>query len=776
MTACVSLANNGNILNDNYSHLQENNENFNKKTWVKKTMKNMTKTTLLLTTILTANISQAVAQENSSENHATTVMERVMVIGSADRAVDLTGSAHFIDKETLDKNNYTDINRVLRQVPGVNIQEEEGYGNRPNIGFRGGRSERSADITLMEDGVLIAPAPYASPSAYYFPRVNRMEAVEVRKGSSTIKFGPRTTSGALNLISSSVPEATEVEALGAYGVDNTVHLQGHYGDSVQFGDGNLGFVVDASHDKADGFKKIDIVGGDTGYSIQDVMGKVKYSTNPAADIFQSFELKLGATQEDSNETYLGLTQDDFDADPFRRYAASQLDQLDTSHRQYQARHFADFGSFDATTTLYHNQFSRNWDRVRNVTIGGVTNGLSASLEDPAFLDALQGGTDLDGSLANNLGFRANKRDYYSTGIQTDLATQFETKSLAHKLEGGIRYHYDKEDRFQHEDRYSITSGVLALTDAGVPGSQADRHSTARATALYVLDEINYNNWTFVPGLRYEHVNTRREDFDTAAVRNNSVDALLPGLGVSYAFDSDVTVFGGIHKGFAPPSPSSTDDEEEESVNYELGARYNNQNLNLEVAGFFNDYSNLLGECTLSSGCSTADVGDQFNAGEVDAYGVEFSVGYDAAPVLNLDEVSVPVSFNYTYTKAEFQNDFVSSFDEWGTVTAGDELPYIPEHQFYVSAGVEAPKWEAQVSGKYVDEMRTTAGSGTIPDGEGTDAHFVVDIAAEYEVMDQTRLFFTADNIFDEEYVAARRPAGARPGKPATAIAGIKFKF
>ncbi len=743
-------------------------------------MKNTVKRALLLTAIMAATVSQVMAEENVSAplDYDKTVMERVMVIGSADSALDLTGSGHFIDKETLDKNNYTDINRVLRQIPGINIQEEEGYGNRPNIGFRGGRSERSADITLMEDGILIAPAPYASPSAYYFPRVNRMEAVEVRKGSSTIKFGPRTTSGALNLISSSVPDTQEVEALAAYGVDNTVHLQGHYGDSVQLGSGNLGFVVDASHDKTDGFKSIDIVGGDTGYSIQDVMGKVKYSTDPAADIYQSVEVKIGATQEDSDETYLGLAQSDFDADPYRRYAGSQVDNMDSNHRQYHVRHFVDFGDVDATTTLYHNQFSRNWYKLHDLQIGGSTVSLSDALADTSSAGylALTGSNDLAGTAADNLTVRANNRNYYATGIQTDLATQFETGLAAHDLEVGLRYHYDKEDRFQQEDLYSITSGVMALTSAGAPGSNANRHATARATSLYLLDEINVNNWTFVPGVRYEHVNTRREDFNSAQIRNNSVDAVLPGLGVSYDFDSDITVFGGVHKGFAPPSPSSTDDEEEKSINYELGARYHDDNFNVEVSGFFNDYSNLLGECTVSSGCTGGSVGDQFNAGEVDAYGVEYSVGYDAALALNLEEVSVPVSFNYTYTQAEFQNDFTSSFDEWGSVTAGDELPYIPEHQFFVSAGVEAPKWEAHVSGKYVDEMRTTAGSGSIPDGEGTDAHFVVDVAAEYEVMNQTRVFFTADNIFDEDYVAARRPAGARPGKPATFLAGVKFEF
>jgi len=88
----------------------------------------------------------------------------------------------------------------------------------------------------------------------------------------------------------------------------------------------------------------------------------------------------------------------------------------------------------------------------------------------------------------------------------------------------------------------------------------------------------------------------------------------------------------------------------------------------------------------------------------------------------------------------------------------------------------APLWELNVSGKYVDEMRTQAGTGSIARGQGTDSHFIVDLAGEYEVIENTRLFFTADNIFDTEYVASRRPAGARPGKPMTALAGIKFEF
>jgi len=735
------------------------------------------KMSILMTTILATASTVAYAQEQNNQeasaNYNAKMMERVMVIGSSDRTNDIAGSAHFIDKEILDNHNYTSIDRVLRQIPGVNIQEEEGYGNRPNIGLRGGRSERSADITLMEDGILIAPAPYAAPSAYYFPRVGRMEAVEVRKGSSTIKFGPRTTSGAVNLISSSIPSKKEGELLTGYGSDDTYRTQAKIGDNI----GNFGYVLDLGHESTDGFKNLDS-GGDTGYSIQDVMGKFRVTTDPSADIYQSLELKLGYTQEDSDETYVGLSDADFAASPFRRYAGSQKDNMDADHKQIHLRHFADFNDFDITTTLYRNEFARNWYKVQAVSVAGDKQNLGGALDSVAHLDALRGLADLDGSTDNNILLRANNRKYYSTGIQSDLATEFELGKTKHSLEVGGRLHYDEEDRFQQEDRYSIIGGAMAITSEGAPGSNANRVGSAKARSLYILDEIDYNNWTFSPGIRYENVTLKRVDHNSSQVRKNTVGAFVPGMGVNYAINENVSLYGGLHKGFAPPSPGSVNDDEEKSLNYEAGIRYSDNGIKAEWTGFFNDYSNLLGECTLSSGCASGTDGEQFNAGEVDVYGFETGVSYDFAALLNSNKhgLSFPTSFNYTYTQAEFKNSFSSSFDEWGNVTSGDELPYIAEHQFFVSTGIVHPKWELHVAGKYVDEMRTQAGKGSIPTGEGTDSNFVVDIAGEYEIHDKTRAFFMVDNVFDETYIASRRPAGIRPGKPLTLFAGIKYKF
>ena len=292
-------------------------------------------------------------------------VERFFVIGSREKQLELPGAGTFLDVEALEEFSYDDIHRVLRQVPGVNIQEEDGFGLRPNIGIRGSGADRSSRITLMEDGVLIAPAPYAAPAAYYFPVTARMHAVEVRKGSSTIKFGPRTTGGALNLISTPVPDDPTASFRirgGEFGlVEGLARAGGTFGQ--------FGILVEGFHAENNGFKELPN-GADTGFDIDDIVVKLRVETKPDAKFEQSFELKLGYNDQTSNETYLGITDEDFAVNPYQRYAASANDQFNSEHYQVQGTHFIRFNdNYDLTTVVYYNDFARDWFKLDDLDFG-----------------------------------------------------------------------------------------------------------------------------------------------------------------------------------------------------------------------------------------------------------------------------------------------------------------------------------------------------------------------------------------------------------------------
>ena len=107
------------------------------------------------------------------------IQDTITIYGSETPKTKVTGSAQYIDELELEKFEYADIQQILRQIPGVSLQIEDGYGLRPNISIRGVATERSGRITLLEDNVLIAPAPYSAPSAYYFPTSGRMTGFEV---------------------------------------------------------------------------------------------------------------------------------------------------------------------------------------------------------------------------------------------------------------------------------------------------------------------------------------------------------------------------------------------------------------------------------------------------------------------------------------------------------------------------------------------------------------------------------------------------------------------
>ncbi|APZ47029.1 TonB-dependent receptor [Polaribacter reichenbachii] len=726
------------------------------------------------------------AQEKKKENSSLDSVQKLdqiivsskAIFGNKFVAKNRTGSAYYLSAKELQKFSFTDINKALRSVPGVSIYEEDGFGLRPNISLRGTSPERSSKITLMEDGVLIAPAPYSASSAYYFSTIARMEAIEVLKGSSQIQYGPFTTGGAINMVSAQIPTEFNGKVRASYGSYNSNQLHAKIGG----GNKTIGYVLEYLNYGSDGFKTLPS-GKNTGFNKNDVVAKIKANLFTNAIVKQSLEFKFQYSDEVSNETYLGLTETDFNNNPFARYASSNEDKMTTDHTQYALTYKIDFSkNLRVTTTAYQNNFARNWYKLNDVTFNGDKQSISNVINNPNIL------TDhfaiINGSInseSDALGIKANNREYTSQGIQTKLDYHWYKGDTFHDLEIGLRYHYDEEDRFQWVDKYSISNtGSLALTTAGVAGTDANRISSAIAFASYVTYKIKFKNWTFTPGIRYENISLEREDFGSDDVnrtgvnlseRENNVAIFIPGIGTNYKFNNDFSIFGGIHKGFSPPG-NQDGQEPEESINYELGTRFTIAGINGELVGFFNDYSNLLGSDLAASG-GTGSL-DQFNAGEVNVNGFELLLNYNFAK--KDAKIALPISFGYTYTNTEFKSNFGSSNDLWGSVTVGDEIPYIPKNQFNIGFSVEHSDFEINLNARYSGAFRTLAGSGDIPDNEKVDSNFIVDASAKYFLTNSLSITANIINILDETYAVSKVPAGLRPGHPFGIYGGLEFKF
>ncbi len=729
--------------------------------------------------LLAANIG--VSQESSDGKDSTTLKTEVLnevivngnaILGSKFEAKNRTGSANYISAKELQKFSYSDISRILRSVPGVNIYEEDGFGLRPNISLRGTSPERSAKINLMEDGVLIAPAPYSAPAAYYFPTIGRMQAVEILKGSSQVQYGPNTTGGAINMISTQIPDQFSGRAVLSAGNFNSKNVQVVAGDSFK----NFGFVSEYYNYNSDGFKNIDGA-GNTGFDKSDYLAKFRINTDEDAKTYQSLLFKIQFSEERANETYLGLTDADFNENPYRRYRASSKDVMDTEHQQYQLTHLLKFSpALSITTTGYVNRFKRNWYKLDDVNLSGRV-GINSVLTDPDIYameyNALLGNTD---TTEDVFGIKANNRKYTSKGIQSIARLHWGSDWLQ-SLELGIRYHEDKEDRFQWVDRYAFQNRELIRTTVGIKGADANRISSAKAIAAHTLYKLNLGGFTLTPGLRYENITLGRINYGAndatrlgidLSERDNQIDVWIPGIGANYTFTENLSVFGGVHKGFSPPGNTEGQDAER-SINYELGTRFNYHGIQGEVVGYYNDYQNLLGSDLAASG-GTGSL-DQFNAGAVRVSGVEVLLNYNLLNKIS-ENFSLPLTFTYTLTDSEFLSSFESDNDIFGEVTAGDEIPYIAKNQFNLNLGLEHEKFGIDIGARYTDAFRTQAGTGAIPLNLRVDSNFIVDLSARYFFNRNITFSTNVINLLDETYAVSRVPAGLRPGHPF----GINFSI
>lgn len=687
---------------------------------------------------------------------------QVVVIEQKDRLLSqVPGAAAFIEPAKLRRIAPLTGNEVFRKISGIHVVDEEGIGLRMNLSIRGLDPDRSANVLVLEDGIPVQLNPYGEPELYYTPSIDRMAAVEVVKGSGQILFGPRTVGGVVNYITADAPASPETRLAVKGGTGGFVSTQIQHGNRVA----GAGIVSNYL------FKRADKI-GTVAFDVHDFSTKINLPTGEKTALAFKFQMY----KETSNSTYLGLTQTMFDAGNFYQIMAPD-DRLDVRRAALSAIHkYFISNKLKLQTTAYAYSISRNWRRQifsSSATAANQTGVIWGNPTVPKGAIFMQ----------NQSGHR--NRNFAVGGVESKLTFDYQFFQKKSQIEAGGRLVVEQA----HEQELL---GNSPKSESGV--LIADERRPGRAASGFVQNKLVFNQkLSFTAGLRLENYHFERQIRmvktaagayrDTNIVAPNSVAALIPGAGFNYILQKRVNVFGGVHRGFAPPAIKNSvsaagqvfELEPQLSWNYELGFRAAlPRGVDFELTGFLLDFQKQVIPVSESSG----GAGSGFaNGGRTLHVGAEGSLRLDFGKIFG-SEHSIYLEANGTFSRATFASDRFVGGEKVNV--RGNFLPYAPQWFSTQTLGWVAPTGlELQLTGNYVGEQFTDVLNSAAPAADGRSgkmpAYFLADATARQR-LGRFVFFAACKNLFDERVLVSRRPTGIRVGVPRLVLCGVECRF
>lgn len=671
------------------------------------------------------------------------------LIGSEEMLRRTPGSYDVLTRADLDRSRVFTSSEALRKVPGVTVRDEEGVGLRPNIGFRGLNPTRSSKVLLLEDGVPVTYAPYGDNASYYHPPIERFDRIEVLKGSSQIAYGPVTLGGVVNYITPEAPNRTSLS------LDLTAGNRDYVNGGATLGGRwrNAGLFGHAVRKQADGSRD------NIESALTDVIGKATWHLGGT----HYLTAKGNYYGEDSQVTYSGLRESEYQSNPRQNpFANDHFDgrRLGAS-ASYQSLLWARVA---ATVQAYVSTFSRDWWRQSS----------NSSQRPNDAADPLCGGmSHLDSTCGNE----GRLRDYSHGGIEA-RGRLMSGGALSQETDFGARVHVERQDRRQE-------NGVTPVARTGVLVEHNAR--TTDALSAFVQHRLMSGRWTVTPGVRVEHISYSRTNRLIDVSGTTRLTEVVPGLGVSFGPSPDVTVFGGVHRGFAPPRAEDVindatggviDLDPERSWNYEGGIRARRGRVQGSVTAFRLDYSNQIVPASLAGGVGAALT----NGGQTLHQGMEAGAHADWRHLRGTSHGVYAAAAVSWVPIARFEGIRTSGVSGFTTVSvSGNRLPYSPELSHTLSLGYRhANGFDVNIESQHLgpqfgDDLNTVAPTADGQRGR-IDAYTYWNMTASTPILRTPgRLFVAVKNLTDRTFIIDRA-RGILPGHPRLMHVGTSWRF
>jgi len=667
---------------------------------------------------------------DSDKDAAPEVVHEVTVRGNkADALKRASGSGTTIGEREIKSAQPESTGELLRRVPGLQLRTEDPMGLRLNLGVRGLSPTRSRLILMEEDGVPVVVSPYGEPELYYTPIVERIQRLDVIKGSDVLRYGPQTVGAVVQMHTfepTMKPAWYVASQVGsrAYGA-----LQARYSGTS----GDIGYVAQIVRKTGDGYRNM-------GFYATDAFGKAVLTNAGVGQL----SLKLGFHDDRARTTYLGLTEAMHRANPrqdtvtpndffaVRRYEASLVHE----------KHFNDRTALRSTLFGYQMQLGQrlqDFDRSDDPAVDYV------SVPDPKALFLRSTSTLRD-------------RRYDVIGLSSELDQRFQTGQLIHRLKVGGRAMLDVARRkLSRGDSPTAESGILLTDDT----------TTIVGLSAWFEDQISITSKLLVtPAFRYEHSNSKKHfhvtgELGQAPVRvdttaSSSAGGAMPGLGLIYGTPK-LNAFGSAYLGYSAPrisqaiTPQGRDANlsAEHSRNYEIGVRRRSEWLRAEANTFLIQFDNqLVSNNPLQGASEFVDGGRTRHLGAEATANVRFGKGLALPFELDLGA-------QYTFVQARFVG---GNYD-------GKTVPYSPLNSANVTLDVAHPMGlSAQLALGYIGSQYTDSDNNVESGPAGLDgvinAYTTLDVNARYRYAPSGVSFgLSVKSLLDRVYISDRLPNG-----------------
>lgn len=708
-------------------------------------------------------------------------LDKISVTGILpDRLESVPGSFNVVDEEALIERRPFSVREALNNVPGINIVGEDAFVLSPNIGIRGLDPRRTSRTLLMEDGMPLFLAPYGDPSAHYSTPLQRVNRIEVVKGSGQILYGPQTIGGMINFVTKPVPKnglAGSVQATAGNNDFTGLHA------NVGYGGEQGGIMIDALQNKGDGIRD------NHEFDVQEYTLKGQLNLTDR----QTLIAKVGYYKEDSNVSETGLGEIDYDRDKFQA-PSGKNDHFKQERKTLQLQHIFQFDeTAKLSTQAYYSDTYRSSFRQTDAP-GGYDDETPGSSTGVTVLERCPGDDTATEANAETCGGRHRPRSYQYYGFEPRLDFQHNLFGLQSDAVVGLRYHQEdiKRRQFRGNDARAQSLSFLKANaeQPGIAGAVADFREDIRidvdARSYYAQNTFYAGDWSFTPGVRYEDlkIKTTVLQADGGAgfsTSTNRASEVLPGFGMAWNGIANTTVFAGVHKGFAPPRPDRDLDgftldntDPETSINWEMGVRSSYfKGVNFESTLFHTKVKDVV----INGGN-----GSFVNGGESEQTGIEFAGRVDFGTIYDTPH-NIYLQGTYTNVfKAEFTKDGEVAEDG---IIDGDRLPYAPRHIASVSLGYQHPVgFDVRVGVDYVSRQEVDAFARVLDPVDAAlsglagdiQAYTLLNMSANYRpVGSKASYFLSGYNLADREYLASRVD-GMAVGRGRQVIAGIRYDF